>query len=99
MKTITIYYNGNKNLPIERNHKTIKGLHQLSKCFNNIDAAIQFWIECEFYSGSISTLDEILPKDYNNELLNILQEEAIKPEEVFIDSQKEIYNLSEDYEY
>jgi hypothetical protein len=96
MNNITVIYNGNIDLPEDRNHITKRGYHQLERTFDNVDDAIRFWIECEFYSKAISTLDEILPKGYNSELLNILGEEPLLCEEIFLDNQKELYQLTEE---
>ena len=97
-KKIIIFYNGDKNLPLERNHKTTCGKHQLSKEFDNLDMAITFWLECDFYSGSITSLNEILPKDYNHQLLSVLQEETFF-EELQLDSQYELYNTIGDEDF
>jgi len=84
MSKITVVYNGDINLPLDRNHITICGNDQLSREFNSVDEAIMFQIECSFYSGSISTLDEIIPKGYESQLLKILNEKPLTVEEVII---------------
>lgn len=98
MKPITIVYNGNKDLPLDRNHITKRGYHQLERTFDNIDDAIYFWLECGFYSGVITTLDEILPKGYEEpEILQLLNECPIDVEEVLL-STKELYEIREELE-
>lgn len=94
MKPITIVYNGNKDLPLERNHITKRGYHQLERVFDNIDDAIYFWLECTFYSGVITTLEEILPKDYQPEILELLQQCPLDTEEVLLTT-KELYEIRE----
>jgi len=96
MSKIIVIYNGNADLPADRNHLTKGGFHQLERTFENIDQAICFWLECSFYSGAITTLEEIMPKGHDSELLNILGEEPLLCEEIFLDNQKELYNITEE---
>jgi hypothetical protein len=96
MEPIKVVYNGNINLPEDRNHITKSGYHQLERFFDDVDSAIRFWLECEFYSKAISTLEDILPKGYSSELLDILGEEPLLCEEIFLDNQKELYNVTEE---
>jgi len=70
---IQIKYNGDSNLPKDRNHMTKNGREVLSKTFKSFDEAICFWLECDFYSGAVTTLEEIFNKEgvkklFNNEL-------------------------------
>ena len=96
MSKIIVVYNGNINLPADRNHMTKGGIHQLEREFNalELEAAIHFWLECSFYSGAITTLEELLPVGYESELINILGEEPLLCEEIFLDNQKELYQLT-----
>ncbi len=59
---IQIKYNGDSNLPKDRNHMTKNGRDVLSKTFKNFNEAMCFWVECDFYSGAITTLEEIFNK-------------------------------------
>jgi len=93
---IVVLYNGNINLPKERNHKTKFGYHQCSKKFKNVDDAACFIIECDFYSGSITTLEEIIPNGYEVKLAKILNEPVISEEEAILFSDKELKAVSED---
>ena len=98
MKPITIVYNGNKDLPLERKHITKSGYHQLERTFTEINDAIYFWLECGFYSGAITTLDEILPKGYETpEILQLLNECPLDVEEVLLET-SELYNVREEEE-
>jgi hypothetical protein len=94
MSKIIVVYNGNINLPADRNHMVKGGIHQLEREFNNVDEAIHFWLECGFYFSNITTLEELLPVGYESELLNILGEEPLLCEEIFLDNQKELYQLT-----
>jgi hypothetical protein len=57
---IRVLYNGNPNMPIDSNHRAHFGLVQMSKSFENYDEAVLFHLECEFYGGSITTLEELM---------------------------------------
>ena len=96
METIKVIYNGNADLPLDRNHLTKNGKHQLEREFDvlSLEEAIHFWLECSFYSGAITTLEELLPVGYESELINILGEEPLLCEEIFLDNQKELYQLT-----
>lgn len=60
---IQIKYNGDSNLPKDRDHMTKRGREVLSKTFKSLDEAICFWLECDFYSGAVTTLEEIFNKE------------------------------------
>lgn len=94
MSKIVVVYNGNIDLPEDRKHITKHGYHQMEKEFDDVESAIRFWLECEFYSKAITTLDEIIPKGYESELLKILGTEPLLCEEIFLDNQKELYNVT-----
>ena len=55
---VTVVYSGDSNLPTERNHKTNKGTNILQRVFTSVEDALMFWLECEFYSGTVTTLEE-----------------------------------------
>jgi len=57
---IKVLYNGNPNLPIETNHRSMIGLVQMEKSFETWGEAVEFHIECSFYGGSITTLEELM---------------------------------------
>jgi hypothetical protein len=98
MKKITIAYNGNPNLPSDRNHKTKYNLQQLERTFQEPNKAIEFWLECGFYGGAITPLDQIIPKGYYSPILELLEEKSLEPEEVLLPNQKLLYFLTNEEE-
>jgi len=56
---ITVVYNGNPDLPADRNHITKYGRTVMERSFESFEEAIMFWLECDFYSGAITTIDEL----------------------------------------
>jgi hypothetical protein len=57
---IKILFNGNPNVALNEAHKYVTGLVQLERTFKTWDDAVQFNIECSFYGGCITSLDEIM---------------------------------------
>lgn len=93
---VTVIYSGDSNLPTERNHKTNKGTNILQRVFTSVEDALMFWLECEFYSGTITTLEELLPKGYTHPLLECINEEPFHIEEVLLEDQTLLYTLEEE---
>lgn len=94
MGQITIKFNGDLNLPIDSQHKTRQGIHKCERVFQSEEKAMIFWLECEFYSGAITPLDKIIKN--GKEVQSILRELPKESHEKLLDSQKELYNLSEE---
>jgi hypothetical protein len=98
---IVVLYNGNINLPKERNHKTKFGYHQCSKKFKNVDDAACFIIECDFYSGSITTLEEIIPNGFKDPNTGVITDcirlHWYRPDGIYYETNYKSYNLTKLY--
>ena len=99
MKKITIAYNGNPNLPSDRNHKVHSNYQQLTRTFTNLNKAVEFWLECNFYGGTITRIDEFVPQGYKSPLREILEEKPLELQEVLLPNQELLYSVEEDNQW
>lgn len=98
MKTITIIYNSNPNVPEEYSHcrgSLSSFTNESSKSFDDWEKALAFWQECYF---PITELKEIpMPIEINTELSEVFNE-IISEEECMILTNKLDF-ISEENEY
>lgn len=90
---IQVTYNCNPNLPQNIEHLTKKDCTSVkTRRFDDVDSAVQFWLECSFYGNEITKLGEIL-KDCPEEVRKILSEKPIDTEEVLLDDPNKVYDI------
>lgn len=87
---ITVEYNGNPDLPAERNHITRYGRTVMRRKFKTFEEAVMFWLECSFYSGAITSLDKLFSKNKSRDAKAIKELISSDREAVILDEQVDV---------
>ena len=100
-----VLYHSHPDKPVEYNHigKLRNMVNQDRRSFEEMDQAINFWLECSY---PITTLDVLIGEKYDTELLTIVQSfyqvdqkfQALVEENEEITSSKKILNISNEEE-